>query len=303
MATKEEAIKTINESTSVDFVVRTPEQEQQFLADFKEAEVEKAIKPQIGKLHSMYEADFEGVTGQKKPEGVKGYNWIKEEAKKLKESADKVKDYEAKLTTLEEQLKTGKMDEVAKVKIDELTSEVKRLEGLHKKAKDEWNAGLERERGEFRSTRIKAELNHALLGFKFLDRAIIADDVRDTYINKTISELAQIADFDESGKLIFRDAEKMVMRNKDNAVVTPSELLEAKLSSILDKGKQQPGLGARDNGKGRSDEAQTDVVVPTTVNTKTKLTAFLRQNYPDMLPQSPEYKAAYTKYGKDLPIQ
>jgi len=303
MTTKEQAIELINNSTEAEFVVRTAAEEQQFLANFKEAEVEREIKPHIGKLHSMYEADWESVTGSKKPEGVKGYNWIKDEAKKLKESADKLSQTESKLTQLEEQLKSGNTDGAAKARIDELTGELKRVETLHKKAKEDWNASVEKERTEFRTTRIKAELNHALLGFKFLDRAIIADDVRDTYINKTISELAQIADFDDTGKLVFRDSEKMVMRNKDQAVMTPGELLEAKLGSILDKGKQQSGLGSKDNGKGRTNEAQTDVVVPQTVDTKMKLTTFLRKNFPDMLPQSKEYKDAYAKYGKDLPVQ
>lgn len=297
---KEDAIKFVTESTDAEFVVRTASEEQTFLANFKEQEVEKDIKPIIGKLHSQYEHDFETVTGLKKPEGEKGYNWIKTEAARMKAAADKLSQAEAKLLTLEEQIKNGKTDEAAKAKIEELTSEVKRLENLHKKAKSEWDESIQKERSEFRSTRIKSELNHAMLGFKFLDPAIVAKDVQETYIDKTISELGRIADFDDTGRLIFRDAEKNVMRNKDAAVMTPSELLEAKLTAILDKGKHQPGLGTGKDGKGKDNEPQTDIVVPITVDTLQKLTAYLRKNYPDLSPSSKEYIAAYQKYSKEL---
>ena len=297
---KEDALKLINDSTDAEFVVRTASEEQTFLANFKEQEVEKDIKPIIGKLHSQYEQDFESVTGLKKPDGEKGYNWIKTEAARMKASADKLSQAETKLTKLEEQIKDGKTDEAAKAKIEELTGEVKRLENLHKKAKTEWDESISRERSEFRSTRIKSELNHAMLGFKFLDPAIVAKDVQETYINKTINELAQIADFDDTNRLIFRNAEKEVMRNKDAAVMTPSELLEAKLAAILDKGKHQPGLGTDSKGKGKDNEPQTDVVVPVTVDTPQKLTTYLRANYPDMTPSSKKYIEAYAKYSKEF---
>lgn len=298
---KEEALKTINESTSEEFVVRTPDEETTFLANFKEQEVEKEIKPHIGRLHTMYEADFKSVTGLDKPEGVKGYNWIKDEVTKLKTSADKLSQSEVKLEALEKQLKEGKVDEAAKLKIDELTGEVKRLEKLHKTAKQEWEQGVEKERTEFRNTRIKSELNHAMMGYKFLPKEIIADEVREPFVNQVLSDLVKIADFNDEGKLIFRDAEKNVMRNKETtAVVTASELLSARMKPILDNGKQQPGLGGEKGGKGKDVDPQTDIDIPVTVDTLPKLTAYLRKNYPELSSSSKEYQAAFQKYSKDL---
>ena len=293
---KEEAIELLTKSTDDDFVVRTSSEEQTFLANFKEAEVEKAIKPIIGDIHSRYEADFEAIVGAKKPEGVKGYTWIKEEAAKLKGSANKLSQAEVKLAELEDQLKEGKVDEAAKQKIDDLKKEVKRLEGNFSTAKAEWEKGIESERTKFRETQIKSELNHAMVGFKFLPKEIIDDQVREPFVNKVLNDLIGISYFDDSGKLVFKDTEGNIMRNKDSAVVTPNELLQSKLKPILDNGKQQPGLGNEKDGKTKS-TVQTTIDIPLTVDTPVKLTAYLRKNYPDLAPHSKEYQDAFVKYS------
>lgn len=298
---KDEALKLIETLPDEEIIVRTSSQEQEFLTNFKEAEVEKAIKPHIGNLHAQYEADFEPILG-KKPEGAKTYAWIKEEGAKLKQAADKLSQAETKLVELETQLKSGKLDEAATKKIEDLTKEVSRLEKLHKSAKQEWEQGLEKERSEFRSLRIKSELNHSMMGFKFLPKEIIADEVREPFVNQVLNDLVRIADFDDTGKLIFKDTEGNLMRNKEAAVVTPAELLSAKLKPILDNGKQQPGLGGENGGKGKGNEPQTSIVVPAHIGTITELTAYLRMNYPNIKPQSEEYKVAYAKYSKDLKI-
>lgn len=298
MATKDEALAKINEKPDADFIVRTAEEEAAFLANFKEQEVEKDIKTHIGKLHTQYEADFESVTGLKKPEGEKGYNWIKAEAKRLKEGVDKLSQAENKLKELEQQVKDGKIDAVTAKKIEEQEREITRLENLYKQKQQEWEQSIAEERNEFRTTRIKSELNHAMLGLKFMDTAIIDKAVQETYINRTIDELAQIADFDEKHGLIFRDSDKNIMRNKDAAVMTPSELLQSKLAPILDKGKVQPGLGTGKDGKRREETIHTDIVVPSTVDNLQKLTAYLRNNYPDLKPQSQEYITAFKKYSE-----
>ena len=50
----EEVLEIFEKNPEADLVVRTADEEATFLANFKEAEVEKEIKPHIGKLHSMY---------------------------------------------------------------------------------------------------------------------------------------------------------------------------------------------------------------------------------------------------------
>lgn len=296
---KDEALKFIETNPDADLVIRTAADEAKFLANFKEAEVEKEIKSHIGNLHNQYEKDVEPIFG-KKPEGAKTYNWIKDEASKLKAAADKLTAAETKLTELEKQLKEGKVDEAAMRKIEELDKEVKRLEKLHKTAKQEWEQGVEKERSEFRNVRIKSELNHAMVGFKFLPREIIADEVREPFVNQVLNELVVIADFDDTGKIIFKDQEGKLMRNKELAVVTPTELLAVKLKPILDNGKKLQGLGSDKDGNGKQNEVQTSIDVPVHIDTVTKLTAYLRTNYPDIHPQSKEYQAAFAKYSKDL---
>jgi len=296
---KEAVIELFEKNPEADLVVRTADEEATFLANFKEQEIEKGIKPLIGDLHSRYEADFEGIVGTKKPDGMKGYKWIKDEATKLKTASDELSSTKEKLVELEVKLKDGKIDEVAKEKITDLQGEVKRLEKLHKTSKADWEEGVKKERTEFKKTRIKSELNHSMVGFKFLPKEIINDEVREPFVNKVLEDLVSIADFNDDGKLVFKNTEGEVMRGTDAAVVTPLELLQSKLKPILDNGKQQPGLGTKGEGKGKDDTPVT-VEVPATVNTPLKLTTYLRTNFPDMKPQSDEYKAVFAKYTKEM---
>jgi len=295
---KEEALKFIESNPEAELVIRTADDEATFLANFKEAEVEKEIKSHIGNLHQQYEKDFEPILG-KKPDGVKTYNWIKEEGTKLKSAAEKLTTAETKLGELETKLKEGKGDDALVKRIEELQGETKRLEKLHKTAKEEWEQSRVKERTESLNLRKRSDLTNAMMGLKFLPKEIIDEDVRKTYVDKVLGELITIADYDESGKLVFKDTENQLMRNKDMVVVTPNELLSDRLKKILDNGRQQPGLGTDDTGKGKSD-LHTDVVVPPTVSTITELTTYLRANYPNMKPQSKEYQVAFAKYSKDL---
>jgi hypothetical protein len=82
--------------------------------------------------------------------------------------------------------------------------------------------------------------------------------------------------------------------------MTPGELLQAKLAPILDKGKQQQGLGTGKDGKPKNNEPQTDIVIPTTVDTPQKLTTWLRTNHPDLKPQSKEYVETFARYSKEF---
>jgi len=299
---KDEIISLIEKTPEADFVIRTAEDEATFLANFKEQEVEKDIKQHIGKLHSQYEQDFETILGQKKPEGVKGYAWIKEEGTKLKSAADKLSQAEVKLAQLETQLKDGKVDEAAKLKIEELSKEVKRLETHHKTAKADWEQSIEKEREMFKNTRIKSDLNHAMMGFKFLPREIIADEVREPFVNQVLSELVKISYYDDSGKLIFKDSKGNIMRGQDAAVVTPSQLLAQRMKPILDNGKKLEGADGGKDGKGKDENPPSTIDVPVTVKTLTELTTYLRTNYPSLKPQSEEYKLAFAKYSKDLKL-
>lgn len=295
---KEEATKFITDSDAEEFIVRTKSQDEEFTKNLKEETIEKEVKPIAGEIHSRYEKDINEVTGEDKPDGMKAYDWNKKLLKQFKTQATTATELNEKVQNLEKQIKDGDGDGALKKRNEELSGEIKKLETRNKETTEKLGKELQQERATNKRARIKTELTYALTGFKWIDPSLLNEKVRTTFIDSVLGEVTQIADFDD-GKLVFRDTEKNLMRNEDSSVMTPTQMLTKKLEGIIDKGKQQNGLG-QDGKKKKKDEKDLGETfdVPNDISTKQELTSYLRSK--GYNPADPRYTATLAKH-KDLP--
>ena len=270
-----EAKKLIEEFKGEDIIVRTPDQEQEFLANFRNEVVEKDVKPVAGQIHSRYEQDIAEITGQKKPDGKKAYDWMKDVLRTAWEQGKQLEPIRQQLAETEKKLKDGKVDEVLKAKVEELGKEVTRLEKINKDNSDKHKAELDKEKKANMEVRKRTDLTYALTGMKFLPKEIVAEDVRKIFIEKVIADLIPVADYDESGAMFFRDAEGNKMRSSDSAVITSVQLLSQRLASVLDRGKSQTGTGGNGSPE-RTEYTGETIPLPDTIKTQAELTRHLR---------------------------
>lgn len=219
----------------------------------------KVIGSKVKEMHTYYEKDFETVTGLKKPDGVKGYVWIKENLGNIYSKAQKVSEFETKVselstakTELEKQLKSGNIDEATKAKIETLERQVNdkstMFESLQAKYKTDLEAketAYKQAQQEMQNYKIQSQLDNELTGFNF--KKTYEKDVIDTMISNAKSKLMSSATLDENNKLVFRDKDGNLLTNSSNLnnPFTAKELLEDSLKSIIDKGVNQNGTGSK----------------------------------------------------------
>lgn len=299
--TNEELVKA---ATDAGFIIRSKDEETTFLTAHEKAVIEKGIKPEVFKIHTAYAKDIEEMTGQKVPEGEKPYKFFKQIMPDIMKRANEAKSYQEKMTALETQIKDGKLDDVAKSKIADLERERDQLKEIHKKSEKEWEGKFQTEKQSTVNTRKKSDLSHALVGVKFIDKSIVAEDVRQIVIDQKITELLAISDYDEKGVMIFKDQNGDVMRDKKTMEpLTAIQVLTDRLASIIDKGVQQPGLGADGKKKEPGKDVQlSGIVIPATIVTRMQLTTFLQNKLQTGEITQEQYNLAYKENYKDLKI-
>ena len=227
------------------------------------------IAKKVGDIHGQYDRDIEAATGLKKPEGTKTYEWMKTDVlPKVKATQDvevKLATALAEKTTLEEQVKNGKVDEVVK---QQLIDANKLVADLQKKATEDkatYDKSLLDVNTANAGILVNNEFDKALVGQKFKDDKIISPAVRDSFIaNAKLGILAENKpdwiDNGAGGKtLIFRDAQGEIKRNSANGLnpFTASELFLESIGDVLDQGKKQPGAGSKAPGGGGGGGATT----------------------------------------------
>jgi hypothetical protein len=304
MATKEEAIKLINDSKETDFVVRSTGEETTFLENHKKTVIETAMKPEVFKIHSAYAKDFKDILGIEVPEGKKPYKVLQELGPDIRRRADETKTYQEKVDLLEKQIKDGVTDGVTKSKIDQLEKDLAQVRQLHKDSEKTWESKLTEEKQSAVKIRKRSDLSSAILGFKFIDKSVMPEDVRQNYIEVKIAEAMQLSDYDEHGVLYFKDQNgNKILDQKTMVPITAAQFLTEKLTPIIDKGIQQPGLGA--DGKPivrQGDTPKSKLSIPPTVDSRMKLTTFLTNLKETGQISQEEYNLAYSEHYKELKI-
>ena len=214
------------------------------------------IAKKTGEIHGQYDRDIEAVTGLKKPDGLKTYDWMKTDVlPKVKETADiqvKLDKAKADKTELEKKLKDGKVDEVVKQQLEDATKLVTDLQAKAVTDKETYDKSLADVNAANANILVNNEFDKALVGKKFKDDKIISPAVRESFIaNAKTAILAENkpdwVDKAGGGKtLVFRDAGGAILGNPANGLnpFTAEELFISKIGDVLDLGKNQKGAGS-----------------------------------------------------------
>ena len=202
-----------------------------------------------GTLDEFDNAFFE-ITGIKRSTpGLKSIDFAKNVLKDLKSKADlapTLAESETRLkgeiADLQKQIRDGAHDKGILKELENAKKELEDVKGRHTKLQN----SLTEKEVAFQNFRVSAEIEKAMAAFKIKDT--IPDAVRTTYLETKKAELLKSADFDESGKLVFKDANGVVMKNDTTmAPKTINEILKEVLIPVIDEGVHNNGPGADPN--------------------------------------------------------
>ena len=199
---------------------------------------EKAVLDKtVGELHGRYDADILEVTGKQKPSGVKTYDFLKALL------SDTLKEKSA----LEEQLsKAGGADEAVKKKMTDKDNEIKGLRDQLAAKEQE----IAKKEGEIKArenkVRIEMHIDSVLSTLKFKD-TIPESIISDSKI-RAKEELLKMADVEDDGTVIFRDADgaKMTNQSKRLEPMTAADLIAERFKGAIEVPRTVAGAGTKE---------------------------------------------------------
>lgn len=200
-------------------------------------------------LDEFDNAFFE-ITGVKRSTpGLKSIDFARNTLKDLKAKADLAptlaeseRTLKSEISELQKQIREGAHDKGILKELDNAKKELEDVKTRHQKLQN----NLTEKEQAFQNFRVSAEIEKAMAAFKI--KETIPDAVKTTYLETKKAELLKSAEFDENGKLVFKDANGVVMKNDTTmAPKTINEILKDILTPIVDEGIHLPGPGADKN--------------------------------------------------------
>lgn len=238
--------------------VLTPEQ-QAAITELSKNDEATVIGTKIGALHGQYDADILSISGLKKNDGEKSYDYLKRVLGDYKTKVDSSKTlsaqletYKTKVADLEKKIADGATDEETKKQLKDARHQVSQLQTqLTNK-----NTELEAAKADFtkkeQALKVDFAFTNATSGLKF--KQDVSEPVKKILLAAAKDEILAkgTPDFIDDGKggkkLVFRDATGNTINNPKNNLnpYTLDELIqETSLKDVLDTGKQQSGGGTK----------------------------------------------------------
>jgi hypothetical protein len=234
------------------------------IAEMSRNDENTVIGTKIGALHGQYDADILGITGIKKKDGEKSYDYAKRVLGEYKTKAESAKTIQTQLTAaqaqvaeLQSKLEKGTGDETLKQQLKDAKAQVTQLQTQLQTKETEFNT----KKAEFdkiiKDTHVDYAFQAATAGLKF--KSGITEPIQKTLLNAAKAEVLAkgTPDFIEDGqggkKLVIRGADGNILNNPKNNLnpYTMQELvMETSLKDVIDTGRQQTGGGTGGFGSG-----------------------------------------------------
>lgn len=234
------------------------------IAEMSRNDENTVIGTKIGALHGQYDADILGITGIKKKDGEKSYDYAKRVLGEYKTKAESTKTIQTQLTAaqaqvaeLQSKLEKGAGDETLKQQLKDAKAQVTQLQTQLQTKETEFNT----KKAEFDKTIKDIHVDYAFqaatAGLKF--KSGITEPIQKTLLNAAKAEVLAkgTPDFIEDGqggkKLVIRGADGNILNNPKNNLnpYTMQELvMETSLKDVIDTGRQQTGGGTGGFGSG-----------------------------------------------------
>lgn len=234
------------------------------IAEMSRNDENTVIGTKIGALHGQYDADILGITGIKKKDGEKSYDYAKRVLGEYKTKAESTKTIQTQLTAaqaqiaeLQSKLEKGAGDETLKQQLKDAKAQVTQLQTQLQTKETEFNTKKAEFDKTIKDTRVDYAFQAATAGLKF--KSGITEPIQKTLLNAAKAEVLAkgTPDFIEDGqggkKLVIRGADGNILNNPKNNLnpYTMQELvMETSLKDVIDKGRQQTGGGTGGFGSG-----------------------------------------------------
>lgn len=210
------------------------------VAEMSRNDENTVIGNRIGALHGQYDADIMSITGEKKNDGEKSYDF----AKRVLTA------YKTKIAELEDKAAKGAADDALRQQLKDAKAQVTQLQTqLSDKDKAIKDKQEEFDR-QLKSTHVDYAFRAATAGLTF--KKDITPAIQQTLINAAKAEILAkgTPDFIDDGKggktLVFRSADGNIINNPNNNLnpYTIGELvMETALKDVIDNGRRQTGGG------------------------------------------------------------
>lgn len=218
---------------------------------------ETVIGSKIGALHGQYDTDIFSVTGIKKNDGEKSYDYAKRVLNEYKTKASssetlttEINALKTQKAELEKKISEGNTDTVLKQQLKDATTRITQMTQQLESEKTNYTKTISDLEKNIVDIKVDNVLTNALSGIKF--KSNIPESVQTILINSAKAEVLAkgTPDFVDNGKggknLVFRNTAGEIIANPKNSLnpYTANELLlETSLKDAIDFGKVQPGTG------------------------------------------------------------
>ena len=290
------------------------------IAEMSKNDENTVIGTKIGALHGQYDTDIFSITGVKKNDGEKSYDYAKRVLNEYKGKAESVATIQADLTKanakvaeLQAKLEKGATDEVLAQQLKDAKAQVTQLQSKLTARDAEYKAAKEKLEGDLKNTHIDYAFKAATSGLKFKEG--ITEPIQKTLLGAAKAEVLTkgTPDFVDDGnggkKLVLRGSDGNILNNPNNNLnpYTLEELiLETSLKDVIDMGRKQAGGGTGPGGKQQTTSTLDLSGVKTQVEAYKKIEQYLLAK--GLTRDSKEYSEQVTKLGTEnnvssLPIR
>ena len=234
------------------------------IAEMSRNDENAVIGTKIGALHGQYDADILGITGIKKKDGEKSYDYAKRVLDEYKTKAESAKTIQTQLTAaqaqvaeLQSKLEKGAGDETLKQQLKDAKAQVTQLQTQLQTKETEFNTKKAEFDKTIKDTHVDYAFQAATASLKF--KSGITEPIQKTLLNAAKAEVLAkgTPDFVDDGqgskKLVIRGADGNILNNPKNNLnpYTLKELvMETSLKDVIDTGRQQQGGGTGGFGSG-----------------------------------------------------
>lgn len=232
------------------------------IAEMSRNDENTVIGTKIGALHGQYDTDIFSITGIKKNDGEKSYDYAKRVLNEYKTKAGSTQDLQQKLdaankkvTDLEKKIESGEGDAALRQQLKDTKAQVSQLQSQLQTKETEFNTQKKELEDNIKNVHIDYAFQAAVSGLKF--KSGITDNVQNVLLKSAKAEVLTkgTPDFIDDGqggkKLVLRGQDGNILNNPKNNLnpYTLQELiLETSLKDVIDTGRQQIGGGTGGQG-------------------------------------------------------
>ena len=235
------------------------------IAEMSRNDENTVIGTKIGALHGQYDADILSVTGIKKKDGEKSYDYAKRVLADFKAKAESTKAIQtqldaanAKVIDLQAKIEKNAGDETLRQQLKDAKAQVTQLQTQLQTKETEFNSKKAEFEKAIKDIHVDYAFQAATAGLKFKNG--ITEPIQKTLLNAAKAEVLAkgTPDFVEDAqgvkKLVLRGADGNILNNPKNNLnpYTMQELvMETSLKDVIDNGRQQTGGGTGGFGGGQ----------------------------------------------------